>query len=152
MVRSFVEPRWTFRSALIIDPSAVYIVQPTRMPNANWLRPEFPSAGQRAFGDALLSAHSFVLIPSAAPTHRWNLLFDRDVAKGLYRKQTQEDFGLDTRLHSPSPERSGVPNNRPRALCLAHRFLQAGRLLNMFAKPRRAPRVESVRYGAKSDA
>ncbi len=90
-------------SALITDPSAVHIVQPTTVPNANWLKPGFASAGQQAFGDALLSAHSFVLIPSAVSTHSWNLLFDRDVAKGLYSKQTQEDFALDTRLHPLSP-------------------------------------------------
>lgn len=90
-------------SALITDPRAVHIVQPSKVPNANWLRPGFPSAGQQAFGDALLAAHSFVLIPSAVSTHSWNLLFDRDVAKGLYLKQTQEDFALDTRLHPPSP-------------------------------------------------
>ncbi|MDQ3563918.1 MAG: RES domain-containing protein, partial [Pseudomonadota bacterium] len=42
-------------------------------------------------------------IPSAVSTHSWNLLFDRDVAKGLYLQQTQEDFALDTRLHPPSP-------------------------------------------------
>ncbi len=90
-------------SALITDPSAVHIVQPGRVPNTNWLRPGFPSAGQQAFGDALLGAHSFVLIPSAVSTHSWNLLFDRDVAKGLYLQQTQEDFALDTRLHPPSP-------------------------------------------------
>lgn len=61
-----------------------------------------PSAGQQAFGDALLAAHPFVIIPSAVSTHSWNALFDADVAMGLYAMQEQEDFALDTRLHLPS--------------------------------------------------
>jgi len=90
-------------SDVISDPASVHTVLPSIVPNANWLRPGVPSAGQQAFGDALLSAHPFVLIPSAVSTHSWNLIFDVDVAKTLYAKQSQEDFALDTRLHSPSP-------------------------------------------------
>ena len=88
-------------SLVIADPAAVHAVQPNRVPNANWLRPGVPSAGQQAFGDGLLSAHPFVLIPSAVSTHSWNLIFDCDVANTLYSKQSQEDFALDTRLHPP---------------------------------------------------
>ena len=88
-------------SAVINDPKSVHVVQPSIVPNANWLRPGVPSAGQQAFGDGLLSAHPFVLIPSAVSTHSWNLIFDADVAKTLYAKKSQEDFALDTRLHPP---------------------------------------------------
>ncbi|MGH8771057.1 MAG: RES family NAD+ phosphorylase [Pyrinomonadaceae bacterium] len=88
-------------SALMIDPTGVHIVQPGMVPNANWLRPGFPSAGQQAFGDALLSTYPFVLIPSVVSTHSWNLMFDPAVAKNLYSRHTQEDFALDTRLQPP---------------------------------------------------
>jgi hypothetical protein len=46
------------------------------------------------FGDAMLKAHPFVLMPSAVSTHTWNLVFDPGVAKGFY-----DPFALDTRLH-----------------------------------------------------
>jgi RES domain-containing protein len=89
-------------SAVITDPASVHVVPPTAVPNSNWLRPGVPGAGQQAFGDALLSAHPFVLIPSAVSTFSWNLIFDFDVANSLYSKQSQEDFALDTRLHPPT--------------------------------------------------
>lgn len=89
-------------SAVVNDPASVQVVQPADVPNANWLRPGMPSAGQQEFGDALLVAHPFVVIPSAVSTHSWNLLFDAGVAVGLYAMQAQEDFALDTRLHPPS--------------------------------------------------
>ena len=89
-------------SAVITDPASVHVVLPNVVPNANWLRPGVPSAGQQAFGDSLSSAHPFVLIPSAVSTHSWNLIFDFDVANTLYSRQMQEDFALDTRLHPPS--------------------------------------------------
>jgi RES domain-containing protein len=86
---------------VIIDPTSVHIVLPRVVPNANWLRPGLPSAGQQSFGDRLLSAHAFVLIPSAVSTHSWNLIFDLDGANTLYSRRSQEDFVLDTRLHPP---------------------------------------------------
>lgn len=88
-------------SAVITDPASVHIVLPRVVPNANWLRPGLPSAGQQSFGDGLLSAHPFVLIPSTVSTHSWNLIFDLEVANTLFSKQSQEDFALDTRLHPP---------------------------------------------------
>lgn len=91
-------------SLVIADPSTAFVVLPNSVSNANWLRPGVPSAGQQAFGDALLAKHPFVLIPSAVTTHSWNLLFDADVAVTLYSMQSQEDFALDTRLH-PAPKR-----------------------------------------------
>jgi len=89
-------------SAVITDPASVHVVRSDVVPNANWLRPGVPSAGQQEFGDRLLSAHPFVLIPSAVSTHSWNLIFDTDVANTLYSEQAQEDFALDTRLDPPS--------------------------------------------------
>ena len=89
--------------AAIASPTVIHVVQPNMVPNANWLRPGTPSAGQQHFGDTLLAAHPFVLIPSAVSTHSWNLLFDCDAARGLYVKHLQEDFALDTRLHPPTP-------------------------------------------------
>ena len=88
--------------ALISDPALVHVVDPASVPNANWLRPGAPSAGQQAYGDALVSAHSFVLIPSAVSKYSWNLLFDSEFARGQYKKELQEDFALDTRLHPPA--------------------------------------------------
>ena len=89
-------------SALINEPASVHVVLPGAVPNSNWLRPGIPSAGQQAFGDALLVAHPFILIPSAVSTHSWNLNFDFDVAKALYSMRSQEDFALDPRLHPPA--------------------------------------------------
>lgn len=79
----------------------VHVVDPASVPNPNWLRPGQPSAGQQAFGDALLARHGFVLLPSVVSTHSWNLLFVASVAAGGYRAIAQERFALDTRLHPP---------------------------------------------------
>jgi RES domain-containing protein len=88
-------------SVEILDPGRVNIVQPGDLPNPSWLHPGSPSAGQQAFGDALLTAHAFVLIPSAVSTHSWNLIFAARPTVGLYRMSAQEPFALDTRLHPP---------------------------------------------------
>jgi RES domain-containing protein len=88
-------------AAAIVNPTSAHVVRPADVPNANWLRPGLPSAGQQAFGDDLLSAHPFLLIPSAVSTHSWNLLFDADIATGRYSMQSQQDFALDPRLHPP---------------------------------------------------
>jgi len=84
----------------VADPARVFIVQPGAVPNRNWLHPCHPSAGQQAFGDRLLAEHSFVVIPSAAAAHSWNLMFDSDVAAGQYAMVAQEPFALDPRLNS----------------------------------------------------
>src|SRR5262249_18356103 len=89
-------------SAIILDPAAVHVVQPGDVPNANWLRPGSPGAGQQKFGDALLAAHKFVVIPSAVSTHSWNLILGGASAAGAYRVREQERFALDTRLHPPA--------------------------------------------------
>ncbi|MGO9006925.1 MAG: RES family NAD+ phosphorylase [Beijerinckiaceae bacterium] len=81
------------------DPSGVHVVDPVSVANPNWLRPGIPSAGQQAFGDALLARHKFILIPSAVSTHSWNLVFVGVMAAGGYALRSQERFALDTRLH-----------------------------------------------------
>lgn len=89
-------------SLTVLDPAAVHVVEPSTVPNPNWLRPGIPSAGQQRFGDGLIARHKFVVIPSAVSTHSWNLIFDRAVADGAYRRESQEPFALDTRLHPPA--------------------------------------------------
>ena len=86
----------------ITDAAKIHIVDPAGVPNANWLRPGIPGAGQQAFGDALLAKHAFVVIPSAVSTHSWNLIFVAATAAGAYALRHQEDFALDTRLHPPT--------------------------------------------------
>jgi RES domain-containing protein len=92
-------------SARIADAGNVRVIQAADLPNPNWLRPGAVSAGQQAFGDALLRAHPFVLIPSTVSRHSWNVIFDPIVAKGLYGSVAQERFALDTRLHPPTGAR-----------------------------------------------
>jgi RES domain-containing protein len=90
-------------AATITDLSSVHVVDPASIPNPNWLRPGIPSAGQQAFGDALLARHKFILIPSVVSTHSWNVIFVGAAAAGAYVLRTQEVFALDTRLHPPIP-------------------------------------------------
>lgn len=88
-------------TAATIDPDGVFIVEPDAVPNANWLRPGIPSAGQQAFGDDLLAKHRFVVIPSVVSTASWNLIFVGSNASGSYKLRSQDPFALDTRLHPP---------------------------------------------------
>ena len=66
-----------------------------------WLRPVSPGKGQQAFGRDLLEQHPFVLIPSAVSDESWNLLFNPLRAAGLYQRDLQKPFALDTRLNPP---------------------------------------------------
>lgn len=88
-------------SGRIVDPSAVHVVAPSEVPNPKWLRPGALSAGQQAFGDALLRTHAFVLIPSVVSTHSWNVMFVSAGASRGYDQLAQEPFALDPRLHPP---------------------------------------------------
>lgn len=88
-------------TALAVTAS-FHVVEPASIPNPNWLRPGIPSAGQQAFGDALLAAYHFVLLPSVISTHSWNLVFTHGGKPGGYALHSQERFALDTRLHPPS--------------------------------------------------
>ena len=89
----------TLTSLTIGDPASVHVVDPATLPNDNWLRPGIPSAGQQAFGDALLATHRFVAIPSIVSSRSWNLLFVATRTTGAYRLRSQERFALDTRLY-----------------------------------------------------
>lgn len=86
-------------SARILDSAGVRVVEAKDIPNPNWLRPGAVNAGQQAFGDALLDAAAFTLLPSVVSPHSWNVIFDPGQATGLYGPVTQEIFALDTRLH-----------------------------------------------------
>ena len=90
-------------SAVVTNLADIHIVQENDVPNRNWLRPVTASAAQQAFGDALVKAHAFVLIPSAVSVRSWNLLFLRDNARAAYVLRAQEAFSLDTRLNPPKP-------------------------------------------------
>lgn len=92
---------YTLTSLTIGDPTAVHVVDPSSVPNPNWLRPGIPSAGQQAFGDGLLARHLFMAIPSAVSSQSWNLVFVATRAAGAYALRAQERFALDTRLHPP---------------------------------------------------
>jgi len=92
--------RHVLTAVTITRPAGVYIVDPATVPNANWLRPGLPSAGQQNWGDALLAAHAFVLLPSVVSTYSWNLVFVGGLGAGAY-SCTQEPFALDPRLHPP---------------------------------------------------
>ena len=84
------------------DARAVRVVRPDEVPNPNWLRPGIPSAGQQAFGDALLVNHGLVAIPSAVSPHSWNLIFDPARAGVEPVLRSLDAFALDTRLHPPA--------------------------------------------------
>ena len=79
----------------------VHIVEPASVPNPHWLNPGIPSAGQQAFGDALLARYPFTVIPSAVSRHSWNLIFDATNPDVGYDLLSQERFALDPRLHPP---------------------------------------------------
>lgn len=89
-------------SARIVDPGAVRVVTAEDVPNPHWLHPGAIGAGQQAFGDALLRAHRFVLVPSVVSGHSWNVLFEPGAARGRYDAVRQEAFALDPRLHPPA--------------------------------------------------
>jgi len=90
----------------ISDPARVYVVQPTALPNATWLRPGTISAGQQTFGDDLLASNPLVVVPSVVSTHSWNLLIDVDGAAGLFSLRGSEAFALDPRLN---PTAAAIP-------------------------------------------
>ena len=83
----------------LLDLSDVRVVAPEEIPNPAWLHAGIPSAGQQAFGAALLRAHAFVVLPSAVSRLSWNLLFDPGTAAGKYRLRSQERLAIDTRLN-----------------------------------------------------
>lgn len=89
-------------SARIADLSAIHVLDPAGLPNPHWLHPGVPSAGQQAFGDALLAAHAMVAVPSVVSRHSWNLIFEAGRGAALLVDVLQEPFALDPRLHPPA--------------------------------------------------
>jgi len=86
----------------VTDPTAVHVVHEAEVPNPLWLRPVTPCVDQMEFGDALLAAHPFVLIPSAVSPHSWNLLVNADMAAPLMAAPASERLALDPRLRRSS--------------------------------------------------
>jgi RES domain-containing protein len=87
-------------TAVTIDPKSVFVVDPSTLPNPNWLRPGIPSGGQQRCGDDLFGRHKIVLIPSVVSTASWNLMFVASNAVGVHQ-MTQKRFALDPRLPPP---------------------------------------------------
>ena len=85
----------------IATPASVHVIDPSLVPNSDWLRPGIPGVGQQGWGDALLVNHMFVLLPSLVSAHSWNLLFVGALGAGRYTS-TQDTFSLDPRLHPPA--------------------------------------------------
>lgn len=83
----------------ISAPERVRVVRAEDIPNPGWLAPGVPGAGQQAFGDALIGAHDFVVLPSVVSRHSWNLAFAPARAAGGYALAAQQPFALDPRLH-----------------------------------------------------
>lgn len=86
-------------SVLIEAPQSAHVVQPSELPRADWLEAGTPSAAQQAFGDALLAAHAFVVLPSVVSRRSWNMLFNPLRAAGRFALVKQERFEMDARLH-----------------------------------------------------
>lgn len=68
------------------------------IPNPHWLSPCAPNSNQQRFGDALLAAHRFVLIPSAVSRHSWNLILEGAGSTNGFDEINQERFALDPSL------------------------------------------------------
>jgi RES domain-containing protein len=90
--------------ARITDPSALHICQTDEIPNANWLVPGATRLGQQAFGDNLLTTHSFIALPSVVSPNSWNLIFMPPKVTSDYVLEDQIPFALDPRLDPlPAP-------------------------------------------------
>ena len=87
-------------SGLVTDPGQIHIVEPTDVPNRNWLVPCTPNRNQQDYGDRLLEKFRFVLIPSAVSPHSWNLIFDATRSAADYHDIVQERLALAPRLQS----------------------------------------------------
>lgn len=87
-------------SFTVAQPGQVCVVQPGELPNPHWLHPIAPNPDQQAFGDQLIDAHPFVLLPSAVSGHSWNLLVNVTTALPLMGDVQFERFALDPRLRA----------------------------------------------------
>mgnify|MGYP001262275418 CR=1 FL=1 len=94
-----VVPHRLLRVGIAVPAGKALVVQPSDVPNPNWLRPANPTPGQQAFGDRLLAAHGIVMIPSVVSSHSWNCLIDVASTPGLAAcLVSDERFALDPRL------------------------------------------------------
>jgi len=89
-------------NARITAQERLFILQANELPNAHWLHPGQPSAGQQSFGTQLLAEHAAFIAPSAVSRHSWNLIFDASAADWLFSEVQQEPFALDPRLSPPA--------------------------------------------------
>ena len=87
-------------SFTITDPSRVRVVLPGDVPNPHWLHPIPPNKDQQEFGDQLIDAHPYVMLPSAVSSHSWNLLVNVTTALPLMTDVQSESFALDPRLRA----------------------------------------------------
>jgi len=87
-------------SFTMTDPAQVRVVQPGDVPNPHWLHPIPPNEDQQKFGDQLIDAHPYVLLPSAVSGHSWNLLVNVTTALPLMTDVQSERFALDPRLRA----------------------------------------------------
>jgi RES domain-containing protein len=90
-------------SVRIEAPESVHVIQPAALPDAEWLDTASPNAAQRIYGDALLAAHAFVVLPSVVSRRSWNVVFNPVRAAGRFALQRQERFVLDARLSRTLP-------------------------------------------------
>jgi RES domain-containing protein len=93
----------------IADPARVHVMDLAAIPNPHWRHPGAVSAGQQAFGDALLAIHPMVVLPSVVSSHSWNLLIDVASAVGQFNLRRSEPFALDPRLNPASALRKSKP-------------------------------------------
>lgn len=77
------------------------IVRPADVPNRAWLHGGIASAGQQAWGAALLEACAFVAFPSVVSKLGWNVVFRPDKAAGRDAAFERDRLVLDTRRHPP---------------------------------------------------
>lgn len=94
---------FTLTCLQVLDTDSVRVVQPSEVPNPDWLHAGWPSAGQQAWGGALLDAHPFVVFPSVVSKQSWNLAFRPDRAERKYVLLEQDRIGIDGRLNPPKP-------------------------------------------------
>jgi RES domain-containing protein len=87
-------------SFTITDPGQVRDVQPGDVPNPHWLHPITPNKDQQEFGDQLIDAYPYVLMPSAVSGHAWNLLVNVTTALPGMTDIQSERFALDPRLRA----------------------------------------------------
>ena len=122
-------------AVMITDARGVHLVDPTSVPNANWLRPGSPSAGQQAFGDFLLTEHLFIVIPSTVSTRSWNMIFCCRGSNGCLHDAAARSL----RARPPAPS----ADSRPAASSVRRCRPIAGRI-----QACRLAAARSARYGA----